>query len=170
MNLPFFNWINKYLGFEPIKIEPMKTSHSGLELIKKYEGFSSKPYLDVVKVPTIGYGATYYPNGKRVSMSDKPISKEYAEQLLKEMLKDFERGVDKTIKSNINQLQFDALVSFSYNLGNGAFASSTLAKRVNANPNDPDIRNQFMRWNKAGGRVLAGLTRRRKEEANLYFS
>ena len=148
----------------------MRTSYTGIELIKKYEGFRSDPYLDAVGVPTIGYGATYYPTGRKVTMSDNPISIPLAVDLLKEMLKDFEKGVNRTITSKINQSQFDALVSISYNIGNGAFATSTLAKRINANPNDPDIAYQFSRWNKAGGRVLAGLTRRRKEESDLYFN
>ena len=171
MNLPFFYWIKDFLNIY-LRIEKphtMKTSHSGIELIKKYEGFRSEPYLDAVGVPTIGYGATYYPNGKRVTMNDEPISIAYAEELLREMLRDFEEGVCRTITSELTQHQFDALVSISYNIGIRAFAQSTLAKRVNANPNNPDIRYQFSRWNKAGGKVLAGLTRRRKEEANLYF-
>ena len=165
MNLPFFNWINKFL-----KAQPMRTSHSGLELIKKYEGFRSEPYLDAAGVPTIGYGATYYPNGKKVTMQDAPITRQRGEELLKEMLRDFEKGVNRTITAKLNQNKFDALVSISYNIGNGAFAKSTLAKRVNANPNDPDIAYQFSRWNKSSGKVLQGLVRRRKEEANLYFS
>src|SRR5690606_19343939 len=148
----------------------MKTSNKGLELIKEFEGFRSKPYLDAVGVPTIGYGATYYPDGKKVTMKDKPISEELATELLVEMVEDFEKGVEKTIKKTLNQNQFDALVSFSYNLGNGALASSTLAKRVNANPCDPDIKNQFMRWVNAGGKKLPGLVRRREAEAKLYFS
>ncbi len=148
----------------------MKTSHNGIELIKKYEGFMSRPYLDATGIPTIGYGATYYPNGRKVTMQDAPISMILAEKMLRDMLKDFEKGVSITITSKINQNQFDALVSFSYNVGNSAFSKSTLAKRINANPNDPDIANEFSRWNKAGGRVLAGLTRRRNEESDLYFS
>ena len=66
--------------------------------------------------------------------------------------------------------QFDALVSFAYNVGVGNFAKSTLLKKVNANPNDPTIRSEFEKWNKANGRVLKGLVTRRKEEADLYFT
>src|SRR5690606_30423679 len=76
---------------------------------------------------------------------------------------------NRLVTSTINQNQFDALVSFSYNIGLGSLKSSTLLKRVNNNPQDADICNQFSRWNKAGGKVLLGLTRRRKEEAELYF-
>ena len=148
----------------------MKTGTKGIELIKSFEGFEGRPYLDAVGVPTIGYGATYYPGGRKVKMSDTPITEPEAVELLKNMLSVYEDAVSDNVRSNINQNQFDALVSFAYNLGGGALKSSTLLKRVNANPNDPDIRNQFGKWVKAGGRTLPGLVRRRKAEADLYFS
>lgn len=169
MNLPFFNFINKFLSFKPVINKPMRTSHSGIELIKRYEGFRPEPYLDAVGVPTIGYGFTYYPNGKKVTMNDNPISTSFALELLKEIVKPFENVVN-SVSENLNQNQFDALVSFSYNVGIGALTKSTLAKKVKVNPKDESISYEFSRWNKAGGRVLAGLTRRRKEEAELYFS
>ena len=148
----------------------MKTGTNGIELIKKYEGFRSDPYRCPADVPTIGYGATYYPNGSKVSLSDPPISKEYAEELLKEMLKTYEAGVERYVQTNINGNQFDAMVSFSYNLGLGALQKSTLLKKVNIDPCDPQISNEFKKWVRAGGVVLKGLQRRRKEEAELYFS
>jgi lysozyme len=80
------------------------------------------------------------------------------------------KKVDSYCVDTINQNQFDALVSFCYNVGPGNLKSSTLLKKVNANPNDPTIRTEFLKWNKGGGKVLAGLTRRRTAEANLYFS
>ena len=148
----------------------MKTGKKGIELIKKYEGFESKPYNCPAGVPTIGYGATYYPNGDRVRLSDSPISEERAEELLGDMLGSYESAVNRYAVSDINQNQFDALVSFAYNLGNGALKSSTLLKKVNANPCDENITYQFNRWVKAGGRTLRGLVKRRAEEAELYFS
>jgi len=148
----------------------MKTSKKGLDLIKKYEGLELTPYLCPAKVPTIGYGATYYPNDVRVTMSDKAIDERFAESLLLEMLDRYEKGVERYVQVDINQQQFDALVSFAYNLGLGALKSSTLLKRVNANPCDSDIDNQFKRWVKAGGKKLSGLVKRRNEEAELYFS
>ena len=78
--------------------------------------------------------------------------------------------MDKAITADIGQNQFDALVSLAYNIGVSAFAKSTVAKRVNANPNDPTIRDAFLLWSKAAGKVLAGLVRRRTAEADLYFS
>jgi lysozyme len=165
MILPF-NWFRKYFDY---KTRIMKISENGLNLIKEFEGFRSAPYLDAVGVPTIGYGATYYPNGKKVTMNDIPISEKQATDLLRNMVVVYENAVDALVVPLINQNQFDALVSFTYNLGKGALKSSTLLKRVNANPNDPDIKNQFNKWVKAGGRTLQGLVKRRAKEANLYF-
>ena len=149
----------------------MKTGKKGLSLIKEFEGFYSNPYLDPIGIPTIGYGVIKYPNGKRVTMQDKPISKEYATELLSQLLSEtYEKEVKKHIKVALNQNQFDALVSFTYNLGGTNLGKSTLAKKINANPCDPSIRDEFIKWNRAGGKVLAGLTRRRVAEAELYFS
>jgi lysozyme len=148
----------------------MKTGINGIELIKKYEGFMSEPYNCPAGVPTIGYGATYYPNGNVVTLNDEPISKQYASELLADMLGSYERAVNRYVTADITQNQFDALVSFAYNLGNGALKSSTLLKKVNANPCNENITYQFNRWVKAGGRTLRGLVKRRAEEAELYFS
>ena len=148
----------------------MKTSNKGIELIKRYESLSLKPYLCPAKIPTIGYGNTYYEDGTRVKMTDKPITKERAESLFYITLFGFEMAVNKYVYSQINQNQFDALVSFAYNVGVGNFKVSTLLKKVNLNQFDKDIAYQFSRWNKSKGKVLNGLIRRRKEESNLYFS
>ncbi len=148
----------------------MKVSRKGLKIIKKHEGLRLKPYLCPASVPTIGYGATYYPYGDKVSMNDEAITEEYAEKILKEMLINYEDGVERYVQVELNQNQFDALVSFSYNLGLGSLKSSTLLKKINNNPCDPDIENQFKRWVKAGGKTLSGLVKRREEESKLYFS
>lgn len=149
-----------------------KISDKGVDLIKKFEGFSSKPYPDPATkgVPyTIGYGATFYQNGKKVTMADKPITEKEAIELLKFMLARFEQYVDSYCVDTLTQNQFDALVSFCYNVGPANLKASTLLKKVNANPNDETIREEFRKWNKGGGKVLKGLTRRREAEANLYF-
>lgn len=148
----------------------MKLSQKGLDLIKKFEGFSAKPYLCSAGVPTIGYGSTYYANGVKVKMADSPISEEWAEELLQKVVTHYERGVDSMTRDDINQNQFDALVSFAYNVGLTNYKNSTLLKRVNANPKDPDIQKQFMKWVRAAGKVIKGLINRRTVEANLYFS
>ena len=148
----------------------MKISKTGLNLIKKYEGLRISPYLCPAGVPTIGFGATYYPGGKKVTMSDDVITENYAETLLLSMVSRYEKGVNRYIQVEINQNQFDALVSFAYNLGLGALKSSTLLKKINSDPCDQNIAYQFNRWNKAGGRILKGLVKRRKDEAELYFN
>ena len=148
----------------------MKLDDKGYKLITKFEGLSLKPYLDSIKVPTIGYGNTYYTDGKRVTLLDKEITKEVAFDMFKEIANRFGKRVDELVTSNINQNQYNSLVSFAYNVGTGNFASSTLLKKVNKNPNDLTIKAEFLRWNKAGGKVINGLTNRRNEEANIYFS
>ena len=147
-----------------------KLSQKGLELIKSFEGLSLKPYVCSGGINTIGYGSTYYTNGKKVTLQDQPITKQQAEELIKNSLSTYEKAVDSFCRDDISQSQFDALVSFAYNLGTGALQKSTLIKKVNANPKDVTIADEFLKWNKAAGRVLAGLTKRRQAEANLYFS
>lgn len=165
----------------------MKTGQKGINLIKKYEslhdGDSSviglQPKLCPSGIWTVGWGrALIHPvTGEFLRAKDKALAyklfpaltEEQAEKMLYEDLK-FREVVVNKLKLNINQNQFDALVSFVYNVGSGNFLSSTLLKRIIINSNDPDIANQFMRWNKAGGKVLLGLTRRRQAESDLYFS
>jgi lysozyme len=147
-----------------------KLSQKGVDLIKQFEGLSLVPYICAGGINTIGYGNTYYTNGKRVTLKDPKITPQQAEELLKHSLSTYEKAVDSFCRDDISQSQFDALVSFAYNLGTGALQKSTLIKKVNANPKEVTIADEFLKWNKAGGRVLVGLTRRRQAEANLYFS
>lgn len=141
-----------------------------VQLIKNAEGFYSKPYICPAGVATVGYGTTRYPNGNRVGINDKSIDESTALVYLSHDLKVFEQGVDALTRDDVNQNQFGALVSFAYNLGLTNLKNSTLLKKVNANPNDATIRAEFMRWNKANGKVMNGLTRRRAAESALYFS
>lgn len=147
-----------------------KLSQKGLELIKSFEGLSLVPYVCAGGINTIGYGNTYYTNGKKVSLQDPKITALQAEELLRNSLSNYEKAVDSFCRDDISQSQFDALVSFCYNVGTGNLQKSTLIKKVNANPKDVTIADEFMKWNKAKGTVLKGLTRRRQAEANLYFS
>lgn len=142
----------------------------GVELIKSFEGLKLKPYLCPAKIATVGYGNTFYENGTKVKITDPSITEQRATELLRHSLKSFEKYVDSYCRDDINQNQFDALVSFCFNVGPANLKSSTLLKKVNANPNDPTIAQEFLRWNKAGGRALKGLTRRRQAESDLYFS
>lgn len=146
----------------------MKTSDRGLALIKQFEGFSARPYLCPAGVPTIGYGATYYPDGRRVTMQDKPVSEADATAMLRSMLASYEAGVTRYVSVPLTQGQFDALVSFAYNLGLAALKSSTLLRLLNLR-DYAGAAAQFARWNRAGGKVLPGLTRRREAERVMFL-
>ena len=148
----------------------MILDNRGYLLITKHEGLKLKPYLCPAKIPTIGYGNTYYPDGKRVTLLDKDITKQQAFDMFKEVANRFAKRVDELVITELTQNQFNSLVSFAYNVGTGNFSSSTLLKKVNKNPNDLTLKAEFLRWNKAGGKVINGLTNRRNEEADLYFS
>jgi len=143
--------------------------NKGTPIIRKFEGLKLTAYLCPANVWTVGYGSTFYENGSKVQQGDK-ITLDRADKLLLEMVKRFEISVKGLVKSSINDNQLGALTSFAFNVGIGALSKSTLLKKVNANPDDPTIRNEFMRWTKAGGKVLKGLVTRREAEANLYFS
>jgi len=146
----------------------MKLNKAGADLIKSFEGLKLEAYKCSANKETIGYGNTFYEDGSPVKMGDK-ITKDRAESLFELIADSFAVKVKNCIQKDINENQFAALVSFAYNVGIGNLKSSTLLKKVNANPNDATIRTEFFKWNKAGGKVLAGLTRRREAEANLYF-
>ena len=141
----------------------MKTSPKGIALIKEFEGLRLKAYLCPGGVWTIGYGHTA---GVKPGML---ISKAQAEEYLKADLIAFERYLN-VLGLALNQNQFDALVSFIYNVGTGNFSSSTLLRKVRANPQDNSIMDEFLRWVYSKGRVLPGLQRRRLREMKLYFS
>ena len=143
----------------------MKISNKGIELIKRHEGLRLKAYKCPAGVWTIGYGHT----GKD-TYEGLEITPGSANELLTLDLERFEKAVNRLVESAINQQQFDALVSFAFNLGEGALKNSTLLKRINANPIDATISGEFSKWVNAGGKPLPGLVRRRKEEADLYFS
>ena len=147
----------------------MKISPRGLELIKDFEGFSSSAYLDVVNIPTIGWGNTFYEDGAKVKLGDQ-ISKTDALKLLEVVAnRDFADKIFPAIKVKVTQSQFDAMVSLAYNIGAGAFLKSTLLKKVNAG-DFAGAGEEFLRWNKAGGKEVLGLTRRREREKQLFLS
>ena len=147
-----------------------RIDQKGIDLITQFEGLKLAPYLCPAGVPTIGYGTTRYYNGVKVSMSDLPITKEKAIEYLMHDVFQFELAVDAMAVDSVTQNQFNALVSFAYNLGPNALKNSTLLKKVNRNPNDLTIKAEFMKWVNAGGKKLAGLVRRREAESNLYFT
>ncbi|MGY4639071.1 lysozyme [Pseudomonas sp. TE24901] len=140
----------------------MRTSQKGLSLIKSFEGLRLKSYQDSVGVWTIGYGAT---RGITAGMT---ITSEQAERMLVNDIGRFEPEIERLVKVPLNQAQWDALMSFTYNLGGANLGSSTLLKLLNAG-NYASAAEQFQRWNKAGGQVLAGLTKRRLAERAMFL-
>jgi len=142
--------------------------NKGIAIIKKWEGLRLKSYLCPSNIWTIGYGATFYENGSRVQPNET-ITIDRADKLLLMQVKLFADQVDKIVKSKINENQRSALISFCFNVGASAFRKSVLANKINKNPNDPTIRDEFMRWTRSGGKVVQGLINRRTDEANLYY-
>lgn len=148
----------------------MRTSKAGRKFIRDFEQCVLVAYRNHPKEPwTIGFGNTFYEDGSPVKQGDA-ITRERAERLFNIVLAKFERGVLDLVKVPLNQDQFDALVSFTYNNGLGNFEKSTLLKRINMNANDPDIANQFKRWVYFEGEVSNGLVRRRHNETLMYFN
>lgn len=143
-----------------------KTAEPGKTLIKQFEGFRATAYLCPANVWTVGYGTTRI-SGKPVRSGMK-VTTDEAENLLDEDLKRFEDAVNSLVQVEITQNQFDALVSFVYNVGVGSLQKSTLLKKLNAGLFS-EAAEQFLRWDKAKGKRLAGLTRRRKAERELFL-
>ena len=141
----------------------MKPSNKSIELVKHFEGFESVAYLCPANVWTIGYGRT-----KNVKEGDV-ISEIQAERDLLEELEEFGEQVLSVVDVELNQNEFDALTSWTYNLGVGNLRSSTLLKKLNAGDKN-SVPSEMLRWNKANGKVLNGLTRRRQAEADLWVS
>ena len=146
----------------------MKLNKAGKDLIKSFEGLKLSAYKCSANKETIGFGNTFYEDGSPVKMGDT-ITMERADSLFELIANSFAERVRREVKTILTDNQFSALVSLAYNIGIGNLQKSTLLRKVNFNPNDPSIRTEFMKWNKAGGKVLAGLTRRREAEAKLYF-
>jgi lysozyme len=151
-------------------------SEKAIDLIKKYESFRSKPYLDGEGKATIGYGTRRYPSGKPVTLKDKAINKEQAHEFLINSMNFVVQGINKFMatkkkvdkKGNpiiLNQNQIDALTSLGYNIGRSALVNSDAYSRATRKPDDPKIRDYFMQWQNEPGHE-----RRRKEEADLYFT
>ena len=141
----------------------MRLTDEGIKLIKSFESLKLKAYKCPAGLWTIGYGHTWAVKEGQI------CTEKQANDFLLDDLKVSMNFVSKNVKSVITDNQFSALVSFTFNCGIGNFQKSTLLKKVNINPNDATIKDEFMKWNKGGGKVLAGLTRRRQAEADLYF-
>lgn len=155
-----------YLLKNPTK---KRVNQEGLNLIKEFEGFREKAYLCPAKVWTIGYGNTFYQDGRKVKQGDR-ISEPEAERLLKITVESFADQVAKLITVPVTSNQFAAIVSLTYNIGIGAFTRSTLLSMLNNRKDKKEVAIQFLRWDKAGGKTLYGLTRRREREMELFLS
>jgi lysozyme len=145
----------------------MKISKAGIEALKKREGLQLKAYKDG-SVYSIGYGNSFYEDGSKVKSTDS-ITKGQAETLFANVVLTFETYVISKVVSKLTQNQFDALVSFCYNVGKTGFGTSTLLKKVNVDPNDASIKEEFLRWVNSSGKYLEGLKNRRLSEIDQYF-
>ena len=145
----------------------MKTNAAALELITCFEGFSATPYRCPAGVWTVGYGSTRTPDGKRIDEDTPPIARDEAKAWLMTTLKRTERAVDRLIAVALSENQFGALVSFTYNVGSGNLAASTLRAKLNRGDYQ-GAAEEFPKWRLAKGKVLAGLVRRRAAEQALF--
>jgi lysozyme len=137
-------------------------------LIAQWEGIRLSPYLCQAGVPTIGIGSTYYADGTKVKLSDKPITEEDAWELFYTTLKQYSDAVIKAVHVPLTDNQYGALVSFTYNVGIGAFKSSTLLRKLN--DKDYNVSMEFLKWNKVNHKISSGLTKRRQAEWELFNS
>ena len=147
-----------------------------IALIKSFEGLFLEAYHDKIDkdgIDTIGFGTIKYPpyymNGKMVKVGDPKITQQQAIDFLRWEVELKAKAIDPLLRDDLTPNQFAALISFTYNLGEGSLKQSTLRKVVNENPNNPYIRDCFEMWINANGKPIAGLLRRRKAEADLYF-
>jgi len=147
----------------------MKVNQLGIDMMHHFEGCKLQAYQCSAKVWTIGWGNTYYQDKRPVKQGDK-VTQEQANELFEMIMNEFSIEVRKALTKEVSENQFSALVCFAYNVGIGNLKKSTLLRKVNVNPNDETIALEFAKWNKAGGKVLNGLVRRRKAEADLYFT
>ncbi len=147
----------------------MRASDNCLALIKKFEGFSAKPYLCPAGVPTIGYGSTRDTDGKPISMTHPVITEAQAKALMLATLVTYEGAVNRYVKVPLTQNQFDALVDFAYNAGTKALLTSKLLIKLNAGKY-VEASQEFPKWVYAGGKKLPGLVRRREAEKELFLS
>lgn len=147
----------------------MTVSSQFFTLLEGFEGFKSCPYLDSGKVPTIGIGSTHYPTGVPVRMVDTCITHDTALAYAKVDVGNTSDLVNKELPK-LSQNQFDALVSFTYNVGDNAFQDSTLLRKAKANSLDPTIKAEFAKWVMVKGKPSSDLVARRKKECELYFT
>ena len=140
----------------------MKPSQACIDFIKSFEGFRAKAYMDLAGIPTVGYGHTEY-----VDLGDE-VTEEEACELLRQDVQEAADAIDDLVDVELTQGQYDALTSFVFNLGRTAFQNSTLLKMINQGKSAKECGPQFDRWIKAGGKIIAGLVRRRAAERKMF--
>jgi|TARA_R110000823_G_scaffold11710_1_gene39528 lysozyme len=145
----------------------VRTNDEGIAIIKRYEGCSLKCYLDPIGIPTIGYGSIWGLDHSRLDSSHRDITEDEAQHLLKRELHKTENSVARMVKSSLTQNQFSALCCLVYNVGSGRFRSSTIRMKINRK-DFIGAANEFWKWRRAGGKILKGLVRRRKDEEILF--
>ena len=149
-----------------------KVNKAGIDLIKSFEGLSLKPYPDPgsgAEPYTIGYGSTTYEDGDKVTLDDENLTEVEALALLEFGVAKKATSVEKLITIPVNDNEFAAIVSFAYNCGIGNLSSSTLLKLLNAGADKDSVADQLLHWNKAAGKIMGGLTRRRQAERSLFL-
>tara|TARA_R110002167_G_scaffold119391_1_gene296635 strand:- start:373 stop:864 length:492 start_codon:yes stop_codon:yes gene_type:complete len=146
----------------------LKINEAGLELIKHYEGWREAVYLCSAARATIGWGSTWDRNGNAVTLNHSNITKKQGEYLLLREVRHSEAAIRKLIKSELTENMFSSLCSFIYNVGSGNFQKSTLRMKLNRGQYE-SAADEFPKWRKAGGRVVNGLVRRRKQERELFL-
>jgi lysozyme len=143
---------------------------AGIDMMIEFEGCVLHPYYDQVHIPTIGIGCTYYENGTPVKIADPAITQERANELFQNVSKQFAHAVTYWTKPVLTQNQFNALFSFTYNIGLGGFKNSSVLRLVNEGNFGDDLKTAFLLWDKADGKVIDDLVNRRKKEYQIFVS
>jgi lysozyme len=144
-------------------------NEAGLDLIKHYEGWRSSPYLCSAARATIGWGSTWDRNGNAVTLDHLDITKEQGEYLLLREVRHSEKAIRKLVKTELTENMFSSLCSFIYNVGSGNFQKSTMRMKLNRGQYE-SAADEYPKWRKAGGRIIKGLVRRRKQERELFLT
>ena len=143
-------------------------NEAGMDLIKHYEGWRSSVYLCSASRCTIGWGSTWDVNGDAITLDHADITKEQGEYLLLREVRHSEEAIKKIVKADLTENMFSSLCSFIYNVGSGNFQKSTMRMKLNRGFYE-DAADEFPKWRRAGGRIVKGLVRRRKQERELFL-
>ena len=147
----------------------MRINEAGLDIIKYYEGWSSRPYKCPAGIATIGYGSTWDINGEKVNMNHKKVTKELVEALLLREVLHVDHAIKNLVKAELTENMYSSLASIIYNIGSGNFQRSTLRMKLNRGWYEAAA-DEFPKWRRAGGRILKGLVKRRAKERELFLA